>query len=267
MTAAADPGTGPQGQAGPAADGTPGRWVDLQGAFNVRDLGDLPAGGPVTARNVVYRGDSLDGATPSDIEFLTRRAGLRVVVDLRGPEEPGTERDWLARAGIRYRRIPLFDLTGETTAGIRRSMVDDVPAAYREMLALAAPAVAEVVSVVAGARPGTGPVLVHCAAGKDRTGIVAAVLLAAVGVDDEAIVADYLATGERLAAVRAELRRRSGYAQPAGPLPAFTAEPIEAVLDVLHAQPGGVHGFLIQAGAPAADVSRLPEVMLAPAGA
>jgi protein tyrosine/serine phosphatase len=252
----------------PATDPTaaPSRWVDLEGAFNVRDLGGLPAGGHVTARNVVYRGDSLDDVTPSDIEFLTGHVGLRTVVDLRGPEESRAERGWMSHAGIRYQRIPLFDLTGEATAGVRRAMATDVPAAYREMLALAAPAVAEVVSVVAGVRSAGGPALVHCAAGKDRTGIVVAVLLAAVGVDDEAIVADYLATGERLGTVRAALRRRAVYAESPGPLPAFSAEPIEAVLEVLRGQPGGANGFLSRAGAPAQHVSRLADVMLAPAG-
>jgi protein-tyrosine phosphatase len=248
------------------------RWVELEGAFNVRDLAGLPAGGRVTASNVLYRGDNLDGLTPADVEVLTRGRGLRTVVDLRSEGELLARAEWLSKAGVDYRHIPLFDLTGEAGTDVRRDIGSDLPAAYRTMLALAAPAIAEIVGVVIDVGSVDGPVLVHCAAGKDRTGIVIAVLLTAVGVSREDVVADYLATGDRLAAVRVGLARRAMYRSDpdssgrSAPLPVFSAEPIEAVLDVLRRDYGGAEGFLRGAGVSPDQVASLARVFLAEAG-
>jgi protein-tyrosine phosphatase len=162
----------------------------------------------------------------------------------------------------------LFDLTGEAGTGVRRDIVADLPAAYRTMLMLAAPAIAEIVGVIVDDRFEDGPILVHCAAGKDRTGIVIAVLLSALGVSEDDVIADYLLTGERLAAVRAALARRAVYAAPAGQsgqaqsLPAFSAEPIETVLAVLRHDYGGAGDFLTQAGVSPQQLQALGDVLL-----
>jgi protein-tyrosine phosphatase len=169
----------------------------------------------------------------------------------------------MAQTGVEYRHIPLFDLTGEAGTGVRREIGSDLPAAYRTMLALAAPAIEEIVGVIVDERSADGPTLVHCAAGKDRTGIVTAVLLSGVGVSDENVVADYLLTGERLPAVRAALSRRPMYAAGPGQLPVFSAEPIETVLAVLRHDYGGANRFLAQAGVSSAQLRALAAVLLA----
>lgn len=238
-----------------------GRWVDLAGAFNVRDIGGLPAGASVTATGMLYRGDSLDDLTTDDVVTLTER-GVRTVIDLRSDFERTGPPDWMALNGVEYQHMPLFDLTGEAAAGIRTNIVSDVSAAYREMLELAAPAVADVAGVIADDHT-AGVTIVHCAAGKDRTGIVIGVLLLAVGVHPDSVVSDYLATGERLALVRAALARRGVYGQRTAPLPPFDAEPIESIVAVLQQKYGGADRFLLKAGLPVDALEALSRRLLA----
>jgi protein-tyrosine phosphatase len=238
-----------------------GRWVDLAGAFNVRDIGGLPAGARMTATNVLYRGDSLDELTPDDLVKLSER-GVRTVIDLRSDLEHTGAPDWMARSGVEYRHLPLFDLTGEAAAGFRTNIVSNVSAAYREMLVLAAPAIAVVAGVIAD-RHSDGVTVVHCAAGKDRTGIVIATLLLAVGVQPDSVISDYLATGEKLTLVRAALARRGVYGQQTLQLPPFDAEPIEAIVAVLQQEHGGADRFLLKAGLPAELLEALSHRLLA----
>ena len=218
----------------------------------------------MTAANVLYRGDSLDELTPGDVNKLTER-GLRTVIDLRSDFERQGPPDWTAQSGVGYRHMPLFDLTGEAAAGIRTNIVSDVSAAYREMLVLAAPAVAEIAAVIADDHT-DGVTVVHCAAGKDRTGIVIGVLLLAVGVQPDSVVSDYLATGERLTLVRAALARRGVYGQPTAPLPPFDAEPIESIVAVLQHEHGGADRFLLKAGLPGDALEALSRRLLAQPG-
>jgi protein-tyrosine phosphatase len=103
---------------------------------------------------------------------------------------------------------------------------------------------------------GHTPALVHCAAGKDRTGITVAVLLAAAGVEEADIVADYVVTGLRLDRVRAALSRRGGYPEDMViPEPApLDAAPIEGVLAAL-ADLGGAAAYLRDHGATEAELA------------
>jgi protein-tyrosine phosphatase len=239
------------------------RWLALEGAFNVRDLGGLSAAGGVIKSGVLYRGDSLVDLTAADVALLVGERGLHTVIDLRSDlEQPGPAH-WMVRAGITYRHMPLFDLSGEAAAGVRRNLTEDLAAAYREMLVLAAPALVDIVRTMVADEDAGVPALVHCAAGKDRTGIVIAVLLAAVGVPHDLVVDDYLATGERLDVVRAALRRRYTYPPNSAPLPPFTAESVEAVLDALHTDYGGAADFLLRAGVPSDQITALTGVLVA----
>jgi protein-tyrosine phosphatase len=247
------------------------RWVELQGAFNVRDLGGLPAAeANVTISRVLYRGDNLDALTASDVNRLIVEHRLRAVIDLRSAIERTGPPAWLAGTEVEYRHIPLLDLSGETVARFGAVLRTDGQAAYRQMVEMAGPAIAQVVSILVGPDHDSivrdGPVLIQCAAGKDRTGIVVAVLLTAVGVSHDAVIADYLLTAERIDAVRAALRARSLYQQPPGgaPLPPITAVPMQAVLEALDREPDGVRGYLVRWGVSAEQLARLTRLMLAP---
>jgi protein-tyrosine phosphatase len=240
-------------------------WIDLAGAYNVRDLGGLPAGGRRVRRFTLVRGDSPDGLTDADIATLRDVVGIRSVLDLRTPAEVPAGGGRITKAGIQRVHIPLLDLSG-TLSGpqLAAEMVSDGPSAYRRMLAAAAPRLPGIITFLL---TGDGvPALIHCAAGKDRTGIVVAVLLAAAGVDYEAVVADYLATAQRLATVREALGRSGRYRAAAGAgRPVIARRDIDAVLAVLAAADGGAQGYLRGLGCPQPNLDRWRELLLEPA--
>jgi protein tyrosine/serine phosphatase len=106
-----------------------------------------------------------------------------------------------------------------------------------------------------------GAAVVHCAAGKDRTGVVVALALTVAGVPAEAVVADYAATGERTEAIMARLRRSRLYSRdvnskPADPQPP-RAETMAAFLEQMDARYGGVASWLTDHGLSATDLDAL----------
>lgn len=236
-------------------------WIELAGASNVRDVGGLRAGDRAVRSGVLLRSDHLDDATVDDITLLAGDLGLKGVVDLRVEWESPKPPAWDTH-GVDVLPLPLFDLSGTTD----RSAFQGAPAdAYAAMLDLAGDALVAILRFAVGLDG--APVLIHCAAGKDRTGIAVAVLLSLAGVDRDDIVADYLATGERMDRVREQLATKTAYDQMAtNPMLAqeMTAEPIERVLEVLGAHVGGAEGYLVAHGASPAEVQRWRTLLLAP---
>ncbi|HEY2044525.1 MAG TPA: tyrosine-protein phosphatase [Jatrophihabitans sp.] len=110
-----------------------------------------------------------------------------------------------------------------------------------------------------------GAALVHCAAGKDRTGVVVAIALTLVGAERSAVVADYAATEQQIAAIMTLLGRTATYqrevADPAS-VPPPTAAVMTAVLDALTGRTGGIEGWLASHGWTAADTQRLRAKLL-----
>ena len=119
----------------------------------------------------------------------------------------------------------------------------------------------QVVAAVRGVATAPGAALVHCAAGKDRTGVVVALALRAVGVRPDAVAADYAATGERLELLLARLRRSPTYARDVNSKPAGSHQPqastMAAFLDQLAARHGGAAEWLAGHGFGPADLGRL----------
>lgn len=179
-----------------------GRALTIGGTFNVRDIGGLPTrGGGMVRRGLVYRSGDLGRLTAAGAEDL-RTAGVVTVVDLRrGPEIELHGRYPFERHGIEYRHRPLLDWS--TTGGPERPAEvppDILDQAYRRMADEGGVNVGRVLTWISEA--GTLPALVHCVAGKDRTGLVIAVLLALLDVPDDEIAADYALSAAALAAHR-----------------------------------------------------------------
>jgi protein tyrosine/serine phosphatase len=167
--------------------------LDWPGCRNVRDVGGLPtADGRVTREGVLIRSDSLQYLTDEGVEAV-RRSGVSRIVDLRGDDEvagfptPFTGTPLAVRQALQDPADPDLPTIVETCTW----MLDRRP----ELFAAAVKAIAD--------EP-DGAVVVHCHGGKDRTGMVVALALSAVGVPEEAIVADYFRTQERLAPWLAE---------------------------------------------------------------
>lgn len=179
--------------------------IELQGARNFRDIGGCATvSGTRVAAGRVYRSDALHRLTPDDAAVL-ERLGITRVVDLRSGAEV-TKEGVGDFAGARHLHVPLVEVSlspYDPSLDWERIDLED---RYVEMLATGGRAIRAVLE--SAAEPGAC-VVFHCTAGKDRTGVVAAVLLRALGVCDEDVVADYAASEVHLRDVferwRAEL--------------------------------------------------------------
>jgi protein tyrosine/serine phosphatase len=210
------------------------RWIDLDGAVNVRDLGGLPThDGGATRPCRVLRADNLQDLTPADITRLVTELEVRHVIDLRSEPEVSLEGPGpLTQVpAVRIHHLSLFteggvytdvdaDRPPERPVDIDavlpwQARNDSGPEAERSVghyLAYLDDRPDSIVSALRVMAHEDGASIVHCAAGKDRTGVVCALALEAVGVRRDAVVADYIATGDRLEQVLARLRASTTYA-------------------------------------------------------
>lgn len=167
-----------------------GRDLDWDGCYNVRDLGGLAtADGGRTRRGAVVRSDNLDLLTPAGWAAVAAH-GVRTVVDLR--DAPDYRPRYAHPADIGLVRVPVDQLAGDAW-GQGWGHVEGTPLTFAAYLEHFPGVAAEVVGAVAAAPP--GGVVVHCAAGRDRTGFASFVLLALAGVSAADIAADYMRSG------------------------------------------------------------------------
>jgi protein-tyrosine phosphatase len=188
---------------------THARLIRLAGAHNVRDLGGYAAmdGGETRWRSIL-RGDGLHLLNDNDMSVLINE-GLRTVIDLRSVHELAIEPNpFASHAIIQYRNIPLFGALSPIDA-VRESngALFDMAARYRDAIDQCREPIATVLTAIAEADEGI--VLFHCSAGKDRTGIIAALLLSLAGVEDDTIIADYALTTSIAAPLMERLRAQA----------------------------------------------------------
>lgn len=230
------------------------RWLDLAGTANARDLGGLPAAGGTVARDVLIRSDNLQALTPGDVRLLVDEVGLRTVFDLRtsgevDSEGPGPLR---GRPEVRHVHLSLIPEAGlpEPGAVLPDRWADGAVGAYLHYLRDAPDKFAAAVRQLG--TPDAGAAIVHCAAGKDRTGVLVALVLEACGVPRDAVVADFALTNERIERIYDRLSATRTYGDDVRRigLDAHRVDPVTmtAVLDVLDERWGGAAGYLRAAG-------------------
>jgi protein-tyrosine phosphatase len=210
---------------------TTARWIELEGAVNVRDLAGLPTeDGREVQPGRLIRSDNLQGLSAADVALLVDTLGVRTVADLRtsievSAEGPGplTTRDEVVITNLSLYPEDGFELApGDDGAPVvlpwehedpEEADADDnrrgVSGHYLKYLDGRADSVIAALRMIAYS---PGATVVHCAAGKDRTGVVVAVALSEVGVERDAIIADYARTAERIGAIFARLMTTSTYA-------------------------------------------------------
>jgi protein-tyrosine phosphatase len=221
-------------------------WIPLTDMVNVRDVGGMPTDdGRTTRHGVILRGETPDELHPLDVAHLVDTLGLGLVVDLRMPTEREGRRYPLHEAGPDIWLLPMWD-DPLITADIPRDVAEaDGPASvanfYMRVIDAfqhrAAPIMTRLVDE-------PGATLIHCTGGKDRTGMIVALLLGAAGVEHEAIVADYAATHTRLTPLYQRLTRVIGVEHPPKGIPEHMmgAHPdtMRIVIDTLVDQHGSI---------------------------
>lgn len=241
--------------------------VDLQGAFNVRDLGRLRTGdGRLTRERLVYRGDSLARITPADAEVLFGELGIGAIVDLRTREE--TEGETIEFPVPSYR----FSILREGRLGREPFPSDDpveLAKVYLSNLDDGREAVASAIGTVGGYLAEGVPSLFHCAAGRDRTGIIAALLLDLADVTDPQIAADYIASNRHARLVTSKLAANPLYADHGArgrEVILLQRQTILEFLRLLREQLGGSRQFALDSGLTAATIDSIRENLVGPAG-
>lgn len=223
------------------------RWIALRGCYNFRDLGGYATrdGRKVRWRRL-FRSDGLHGLTVDDVEQL-HTLGLSVVIDLRATNE--IERDGrgtLFDTGqVSHHHHPFVDRVEPQDLS---SYPADPVVHYPGIIDTARPAITAIFDALS--REETYPAVFHCVAGKDRTGITAALVLRVLGVPDEVIVQDYalteLAMERRLAAVRTSepTEEANPYASTPRHVLRAESETMARTLTMIDATYGSTQGFL-----------------------
>jgi protein-tyrosine phosphatase len=237
------------------------RVLPLEGGVNFRDLGGYRTDdGRITRWRVLYRSGSPAGLTDKDMAELARR-GIRTVCDLRTAEERAAEPSPFAAAGndIAYWTRDyaadggdLMAVLGGPDASAARSRAAMI-AFYRELPEAHAPAFRQMFAYLAQGRV---PLAFNCSAGKDRTGMAAALVLSVLGVPRETIIADY-ALSDDLVDYKAQIAENAKTDSPYAALaqlpwevvePLLASDPayIESALGAIADEHGSVDAFIEQ---------------------
>jgi hypothetical protein len=247
--------------------------IELSAPVNLRDLGGIPIEGGVLREGLALRADDLSVITDEDARLLVDN-GLAAVIDLRTNDEAAlTGRGPLANYPVAYHHLPLME---SITAGMSDGgtpVIEHVAMGemYARMVETAAPQLASALGIIALA---PGATAFHCAAGRDRTGVLAAALLLALGAGDDAIVADYARTHSNMTAILQRLRptmgalmARLGFDLDAMTAVTFSDEPMDISMLTMLARLRERHGDALAplraAGLSNGTITRLRERALA----
>jgi protein-tyrosine phosphatase len=238
------------------------QFIDFARVFNFRDAGGyVTRDGRTVRTGLLYRSDNLGGLLVEDRKRF-EAMGIRTIVDLRQPHEI-TKRapEWACSVwhNVALKNPAWRDADYSADEGPAEFLM----ARYRESVNLTGPEYAQVLAILAD--PDSAPAAVHCLGGRDRTGMVFALLLDLLGVPDQVIAADYHFT--ELATARYMAWYRS-VKPDAADLPAYIAvtppSVILTILGELRAEYGSIEDYVVANGLPREQVQALRELYLSP---
>jgi protein tyrosine/serine phosphatase len=237
--------------------------IDLDGAVNAR----------VLVPGVLLRADNLQSLSERDVQLLLEELSVELVLDLRTDVEVELEGPgpMTTRPSVRIEHLSLHPDSGENTdieldaaKPLWQLHLDGFPEetpvvrAYLSYLQRRPDSVVGAMRAIASAE---GATLVHCAAGKDRTGVVIALALDAAGTARDEIVADYLASAERIEQIAERLRSSPTYRAELEGRHAREMAPVagtmERFLEIVDERMGGAAGWLASNGLEPAELERL----------
>ncbi len=239
--------------------------LPLDGAFNVRELGGYPtANGDRTKFGRFLRSDSLCRLTTHDVKFL-HDYGVRAVVDLRDESEAADAPNVELGSDVVYVNIPLL--------GFNAAQIEAIRTQFEEKAFSMETVYRHIVENYEGVRAcfrflaeaPEGCVLFHCAVGKDRTGILAMLLLSLAGVDKWDIVANYVQTWPNL--MRDQVFSEEWYdAARTDFRKGMMSDPevIEYAYNIVEEEYGGVESYLLGCGVPDEDAATVRQRLLRP---
>lgn len=241
--------------------------------LNFRDIGGIPTSGKRQIREgIVFRSANPDRITREDLEKL-RSLNIRSVIDLRAPGELSKRYKSVDHADKLTLPLDFQKTTRERLRPViykrdAQNVIADISNdLYLEILDATGPAFRQVMELLAS--PGRYPVLIHCHAGKDRTGIIIALILLAMGVDRELIISDFMKSNEALMPffkTRFLIRKIIcfGFFPYRNMVFAVKVKQrnIESVLDRVEFQYGGVEGYLRYAGYDLSSLQKVRDVLI-----
>lgn len=249
----------------------PDRWIDLEGVVNMRDVGGLPTRDGARIQPLrLLRSDNLQDLSEVDVRHVVDVLGVSDIVDLRSDTEVSTEGPgplWEVES-LTHHHHSLFGEGRGITAEQALAVPDQASGPVRDAtfwsehylgyLATRPDSISAALDVVSRSH---GATVVHCAAGKDRTGTVVALALDAAGVPHDAIIEDYALSAERIERIIERLLPRELYgaalkAQSVADQ-APRPETMRTILDTVQSEFGGAAGWLRQHGWQDTDVDRL----------
>jgi len=245
-----------------AADAEIERHITLENALNFRDVGGYrTADGRHVRWRRMFRAGGLSNLSPADLAVL-RELGIATVLDLRSTAEWESGRFPVDDHPVAFHHLPLVEeILDPTRYEVPEGML---AARYQEIAQIGSSYIAQAISIVADAD--THPIVVHCLAGKDRTGVVVALVLALLGVPDEVVAEDYALSNLAMAALR-ERAEASGVPQrrsPAVSNEVFSAKPsnIAALFAALRDAHGSLEDYVISSGVKPAAIESLRAALL-----
>jgi protein-tyrosine phosphatase len=255
------------------------RHIHFESVPNFRDLGGYRThDGRTVAWRRVFRSAALHKMNDPDIARLKQDISPRAVIDLRSPRDPEREVHLLGEIGARYYPTPFstWPFPGPSTRPVSASYVKDEAKAdpnttsigeiylYRVSEKPFGKRLVDALEIIAERE--NHPLVFHCSAGKDRTGVLAAMVLTAMGIVDDDVVGDYALSAPFMKDIRDRMTSDPETAQGVKDLPEFqweaSAESMVTFLSLLRREYGSADGYLKSNGASSSLVDRLKVALL-----
>jgi protein-tyrosine phosphatase len=245
------------------------RHIKLENVINFRDLGGYRAGdGRTVAWRRLFRSGEFRNMTGGDLDRLTGEIGLTTVLDLRSvPEVERQGVGLLEGADIKYRNIAFMTDDDDPEANASRyAHCTHMGEFYLEMARQKdyGKRIIEALEVIADS--GNHPLVFHCAVGKDRTGMLAAVLLSLLGVAEKDIIEDYTLSEPYMDELLARLKNNPQKSDPPLDIPDYfwkaSPESMKLFLSMLREEYGSARGYMEAQGADSSLTERLEKALL-----